>query len=207
MIGMSIPLIHHIEERTLKEIKAYYHPEVFIEYCKACEYYNKIWTCPPYDSDMTKILEPYSYIYIIGSKLYIKELGEDFKELLDNENLEHISNEIYKSAREVLDKKIVAIGDRQKKSCVLLAGRCLICDPCTKETERECTYPERTHLSLESIGFDVSSICEEILGYKMLWTTESLPEYFVLVSAVLSQEKVSIDDMYNSITLELKPSK
>lgn len=201
-IEMNIPLTHNIEERTLDEIKAYYKPKVFIEYCKACQYYNKIWTCPPYNFDITKMLEIYQYAYIIGSKVYIKDLGEDFKYLLDKDDLGYVANEIYKFTREVIDEKIIDIGLRKKHICVLLAGRCLVCDTCTREKQLSCIYPDKMQLSLESIGFDVSSICEDILGYKMQWATESLPEYFVLVSTILSREKLCVDYLYNSITLK-----
>jgi hypothetical protein len=55
------------------------------------------------------------------------------------------------------------------------------------------------HLSLESMGFDVASISEDILGDKILWAKESLPEYIILVSAIFSQEKLDIKDIYYSI--------
>ena len=196
---MELPLVHHIEERTLEEIKSYFQPEVFIEFCKACKYYNKIWTCPPYDFDITKMLEDYQYAYIIGIKLYINDLGERFKELLDNKDLEYVTSEIYKTARAVLDEKLVTIGDRDKHLCILLAGRCLLCDRCTREKHIPCIHAEMTHFSLESLGFNVSAICEDILGDKLLWVKERLPEYFIFASAVFSQEKLDIEGIYKDM--------
>jgi len=199
LMKTMIPLIHCIEKRALEEIKPYFQPEVFIELCKACTYYNKIWACPPYDFDIVKILDDYQYAYIIGSKIFINDLGDSFKELLDNKNLEYVSNEIYKAARAVLDDKIVAIGDMEKDSCVLFAGRCMICEHCTREKQLPCMHPEKIHFSLESLGFDVSSICEDILGDKIQWAKESLPEYFILVSAVFSKKELKIKDIYHTI--------
>jgi hypothetical protein len=49
------------------------------------------------------------------------------------------------------------------------------------------------------MGFDVASLCEDILGDKILWTKESLPEYIILVSAILSQEKLNIKDLLGSL--------
>jgi predicted metal-binding protein len=196
---MEMNFIHQIEERTLEEVKPYFQPAIFMEYCRACKYYNKIWTCPPYDFDLTKLLERYQYAYIIGSKLHMNDLGEDFKELLNNKNLEYVSNEIYRAARDVLDEKIVAIGDEEEHLCVLLAGRCLLCDNCTREKKLPCIQPEKMHLSLESMGFDVSSMCRDILGQEILWAKEKLPAYLVLVSAVFSQEKLNKEDIYNTI--------
>jgi predicted metal-binding protein len=196
---MEICLKHQIQELTLGELKLYFRPKVFIEYCKACQYYSKIWTCPPYDFDLVEMLESYQYAYIIGSKLYVNDLGKDFNEMLDNKDLEAVTNEIYIAARKALDKKLDAMNDQGKHMCVLLAGRCLECDCCTREKQLPCTYPAKMHLSLESMGFDVASLCEDILGDKILWTKESLPEYIILVSAILSQEKLNMKDLLNPL--------
>jgi predicted metal-binding protein len=198
--NMKISFTHQIKERTVNEIKPYFQPKIFIEYCKACKYYNKIWACPPYDVDLTELLENYQYAYVIGSKLYTKDLGKDFRELLDKMKLEDASNEIYQAARAVLDERLGAIGDKEKDRYVLLAGRCLVCANCTRENQLPCIYPEKMHLSLESIGFDVSSMCEDILEDKLQWAKESLPEYFILVSAILSQKKLDIEGVHKDMT-------
>jgi predicted metal-binding protein len=201
--NMKISFTHQIKERTIEEIKPYFQPKVFIEYCKACKYYHKIWACPPYDVDLTELLENYQYAYVIGSKLYTKDLGEDFRELLDKMNLEDASNEIYQAAREVLDERLGAIGDKGKDLYILLAGRCLVCANCTRENQLPCIYPEKMHLSLESIGFDVSSMCEDILEDKLQWAKDTLPEYFILVSAVLSQKKLDIEGVNKDMTPDI----
>lgn len=195
----EIPFIHHIEERTLEEVNLYFRPKVFIEFCKGCKYYNKIWACPPYDFNIMKMLEDYQYAYIIGSKFYINELSEDFKQLLDYKDIEYVTTEIYKTARLILDEKLGIIWNREKHLCVLFAGRCLVCGNCTREKQISCIHPEKMQYSLESLGFDVSSICEDILGDKMLWAIENLPEYFILISAVFSQEKLDIEEIYKDM--------
>ncbi|MDF2592168.1 MAG: hypothetical protein K0S75_1634 [Clostridia bacterium] len=196
---MEISFRHQIQERTLSELKLYFRPKEFIEYCRACQYYNKIWTCPPYNFDLTEILDRYQYAYIIGSKVYIDDAGADLKKLPDHNDLVAVTNEIYIAARAALDAKLDAIAYDRKQMCVLLAGRCLECDYCTREKQLPCIHPENMHLSLESMGFDVASISEDILGDKILWAKESLPEYIILVSAIFSQEKLDIKDIYYSI--------
>lgn len=183
---------YHMEERTIDQIKQYHQPGVFIEYCKACKYYNKIWTCPPYDFDITKMLEEYKYAYIIGSKLNTNDLGASFDKILANKDLEYVTGEIHRAARRVLDEKLVAIGKGKENVCILLAGRCLICNSCTREKQFPCIHKEEAHFSLESLGFNVGAICEDILGEKLLWAKESLPEYFIFVSAILSKQKVTV---------------
>lgn len=196
-IGMQ--LRHNIEERNVDDIKNYFRPESFIDYCKACQYYDKIWTCPSYDFETAKLLEGFQYIYVIGSTLKFNELEGSLKALIETEKAEYAANEIYLAARMVIDGKLTGIGDRDKSVSVLLAGRCLACSRCTREKQLPCIYPEKAHFSLESLGFDVSSICEDILGDKLLWTQKGLPEYLTLVSAILSHRKLNIQDIYNSL--------
>ncbi|MBM7614927.1 DUF2284 domain-containing protein [Alkaliphilus hydrothermalis] len=195
----ELALKHNIKERKIDEITKYYQPEKFLGYCKACQYYDKIWTCPPYDFNTSEVLENYQYIYVIGSKLYIKDLDEGFDELLNHDDLDYVSNQIYRAARGIVDEQLVEIEESSNNLRVLLAGRCLVCTPCTREEKKSCRYPEKMHFSLESIGFDVSSICEDILCDKILWAKDILPEYFLLVSAVLSHEKLDKEDLYKNL--------
>ena len=122
-----------------------------------------------------------------------------FKDLLNIDNLEYASSEIFKSARSKLDKKLLTLEDSIDAIKILLAGRCLTCKSCTKEKQHPCIYPEKMHFSLESIGFDVASICEEVLGDKMQWAKEGLPKYYILVSGILSNEELDIKDIYNAL--------
>lgn len=186
----EIPFVHHIEERTLEEIKAYFKPDVFIEYCRACEHFCRIWTCPPYDFDVNIILENYKYTYIIGSRLYVRDMVKDNQDLLDKGELAGITNEIYMSARRALDRKLEALEDMGEDLCILLAGRCLLCSRCTREKGLPCIHRDRARYSLESLGFNVADMCQEVLGEKILWAKESLPEYLTLVSAVFSRERL-----------------
>lgn len=183
---------HNIEERNVEEIKKYFEPEVFIEYCKKCQEYGKIWGCPPYDFDTSKLIDSYRYVNIIGSKLYINSLGDNFKNLIEDNDLEYVSNEIYKAARRALDKKLRIFTKENEDVLVLFPGRCIVCNECTREEEKPCIHPDKMQLSLESLGFDVASICKDVLGDEILWAKENLPEYFIFVSGVFSKEKLSV---------------
>lgn len=187
-----IPFEHKIKEIPINKLKKYYKPKVFIEFCKDCKYYNKIWACPPYKFDTVDLIDPYKYAYIVGSKLYLNKINGKLKELLNHDNVEFAVNEIYKSARAVLDQKLMNIEKKESGSKVLFAGRCMICDICSKEYNKPCMYPDQLRYSLESIGFDVSLISEEILEYKMLWSKGKFPEYMILVSAIFSNKEIDL---------------
>lgn len=194
---MELFFIHTIKERNMQEIKAYFRPEIYIEYCKACKYYDKIWTCPSYDFDIANLLEGYQYVYIIGSKLNLDALRGELKSLDEDKDADYLFNEIYHDARKALDEELISMEDKEKQLRILLAGRCLQCSHCTRERQLPCTYPEKAHYSLEALGFDVASLCEEILGEKLQWAKDRLPEYMTLVSAILSKEKLNIQDIHS----------
>jgi predicted metal-binding protein len=194
---VKLPLIHRIEKKTIEEIKEYFRPDVFIEYCKACKYYGKIWTCPPYGFDITKQFEGYKYVYIVGSRLRLDDLEESLRLVIERESAANAFNGIYEAARKALDDKLMQIEVGGKHLRILLAGRCLQCESCFRERQLPCINPEKAHYSLESLGFDVASMCEDILGYKIQWTKESMPEYLSLVSAILSKEQLDIPGIYD----------
>ncbi|MBF8982745.1 hypothetical protein IZY60_04240 [Lutibacter sp. B2] len=199
-MNQCIPFEHKIKEIPINKLKKYYKPKIFIGFCKDCKYYNKIWACPPYDFETVDLIDPYKYAYIIGSKIYLNKLNGKLKELLNNDHVEFVVNEIYKSARAVLDQELMNIENKESDSKVLFAGRCMMCDICAKGNNKPCIYPDQLRYSLESIGFDVSLISEEILEYKMLWSSGKLPEYMILVSAIFSNK--AIDDSYYSTFID-----
>ena len=183
-------LNNHIEEVMINDIKKYHKPKTFIEYCKACKHYNKIWTCPPYDFDTLDIIDEFNYAYIIGSKINLNKLKEEYSKDLNEKGLEHVSNVIYTLIRKVIDERLRILEDKISDIKILLAGRCILCESCTKVDNKPCKYPEDSKYSLESLGFDLSSMSEEILKEKILWGDKDLPEYFILISGIFSEDKL-----------------
>jgi hypothetical protein len=57
---------------------------------------------------------------------------------------------------------------------------------CSTVCRVPCRFPAESRHSLESLGFDVAAISEEMLGTKLLWTKGALPEYQVFVNGFLS---------------------
>ena len=72
-------------ERFEKEISValylehYINVEEFLEYCKACPNYNKIWSCPPYDFNTEEYWKKYNKLTVVGYKINF-EAGIDEKE-------------------------------------------------------------------------------------------------------------------------------
>ncbi|PAB57517.1 DUF2284 domain-containing protein [Anaeromicrobium sediminis] len=185
---------HKIKEITMKDLKKYYNPEEVLGYCANCNNHEKIWSCPPYDFNVDEYINKYEYAYIIGSKIYLK----GHKGTVDEIN--ELSLEILEDVRGGLDKKIIK--EEDENNVVLYAGRCIICKDCTRIKNKACIKPDKMRYSLESLGFKVSEITSGLLKEEILWAKESLPEYFLLVSAIFSKEKIKdekIDRLLNTL--------
>lgn len=40
----------------------------FLEYCKVCPSYEKLWSCPPYSQDVMEIWNKYETLELVGGK-------------------------------------------------------------------------------------------------------------------------------------------
>ena len=58
------------KEINVKEyVEDYVNVEEFLEYCKACPNYEKVWSCPSYDFSPIDYWNRYSRIYIVARKI------------------------------------------------------------------------------------------------------------------------------------------
>ena len=54
---------------TNEYIKSYVDVERFLECCKACPNYGKVWSCAPYDFDPMEIWNSYEKLRVIGYRI------------------------------------------------------------------------------------------------------------------------------------------
>ena len=71
-------------------------------------------------------------------------------------------------------------------------GSCIICDECERKYGRECKEPERVRVSPESLGFDITGILKDYFDIELKWSKDSLPEYYTLLSGLLSKDHIEI---------------
>lgn len=152
-------------------------------YCRSCRRYGKCWACPPYGFDEKELLEQYSEIKLIATKITPSEgvcLTPEMSEKLIREE------------RIRLDRQLIAAekqhnGQQGQNARAFFAGTCLLCplEECTRSKDAPCRHPEAVRPSLEAMGFDVVRTCSELLGIPMQWGKDGKsPEYLVLVSAL-----------------------
>lgn len=164
--------IRRIEKNiSIEELMAFYKPIEVEGYCESCPNYNKIWSCPPHDFDREAFLAPYSMAKIIGEVI----TPEQESELLD----------CFQKARRVLGDALIPLSETGQVE-VLIAGNCYQCETCTRGEGTPCSQKSRCKYSLESIGFMVGEIAENVLNEPLSWgCSDDRPKTLMTVAAVL----------------------
>jgi predicted metal-binding protein len=182
--------INTFNEIDIKDmVENYWDGERFLELCKNCGNYGKLWSCPPYDFHVQNYIKQYRYAYIIGTKMVFDT--ETINENNTEEKIGAFTKSTLESMRNTLGEKLLKLEKDTGQGKSLYAGSCILCQSCTREDNGKCSNVEMMRYSLESLGFDVAKIAEKLLNIELKWASDSLPEYFTLVSAFLSNEKIS----------------
>ncbi|WP_326907863.1 DUF2284 domain-containing protein [Sedimentibacter sp. MB31-C6] len=174
----------HKSIKTDELIKNYYDKEKIENFCKQCEKYNKIWSCPPYDFDTEQYVRQFEYIHIIGTQIIFDKTT--IEEVNTIENIKKFSiGTILKERKKIFDK-LLLLESKYPGSKAINAGNCSICEKCTRVNNRKCINESLIRYSLESLGFDVAKITSEILGIELKWSSETLPEYLTMASGFMT---------------------
>jgi predicted metal-binding protein len=168
-------------------IRDYRDVDKFIKYCEACSSYNACWACPPFDFNTTEVLMKYKNAYIIGTKIILNETL--ISECLGKEQCTEMSYKIIKEVRVGLDDELLTLERQSSNGRAFLAGTCHLCKKgsCKRIFGKPCLHPDKIRPSLESFGFDIGKTASQLLNTELKWGSEDrLPEYFVLVSGLLT---------------------
>lgn len=169
-------------------IEKYVRPEEFIEYCKVCGNYGKVWSCPPYDFDVMDYWQGYETIKCVAYKIEYEEQREisDYSEIAE--------------VKEMMQKRLHSLENEYPGSVLLSAGSCSLCaeyagadfvkgrraDWCTRIKGEPCARPDCMRYSIESIGGDVVAPLKDLFGLEIKWAEENMmPEYHILLGGLL----------------------
>ena len=159
----------------------------FLEYCKECSNYGKLWCCPPYNFDVEEeYWKKYRTIRIMGRKLYLpKKLTSQTYE----KNAEwKVTEEFLNPYKEELEQEILIEEQQNPGSVSLSSGACLHCKKagCTRLSGKPCRFPDKMRYSIESLGGNVGKTITQYFHQELLWVEEGkLPEYFMLIYGLL----------------------
>ncbi|MFR9592164.1 MAG: DUF2284 domain-containing protein [Rikenellaceae bacterium] len=176
----------------------------FIEFCKVCNNYNRMWSCPPLDAPIcckAKDIEAFSVVTIIGIKINI-----DAEIRCKPSNIEErdiLIRDILFEVRKEFDKKLLLLEQQIEPSLLYYAGSCRVCAPesCSRIDNKPCRFPDKMRSTLEAVGFDMGRTTSELLGIELKWCDNLiLPPYFTLIYGFVSND--SIADQIKHIIIE-----
>lgn len=149
----------------------------FLEYCKACKNYKRVWTCPEFDFDVENYWKQYQNLKVVGYKIIFEKgtTSEEGMKIMEEVKAQ-ISEELFE-----MEKKVPG-------SISLSAGSCSICgaENCTRIEGKACRHPEKIRYSIEALGGNVGLTVRKLLGIQLEWMEEGkLPSYFVLIGGLL----------------------
>ena len=184
---------------TAKYTANYRNVAKFIEYCKACDNYDHIWSCPPFRATDGKHIchcqarstEQYSTTTIIGIKINLSTETQHKPANLDERN--EIMTEILHSTRLEIDPKLWELERQLSDALLYYAGPCRICAPnaCMRIENKACLYPEKMRSTLEADGYDIGRTTSELLGIELRWCEGTqLPPYFTLIYGLLTNRPI-----------------
>ena len=174
--------------------------DTFLQACKACPNYEKIWSCPTYDFDVIEYWKKYKTLELTAIKIIFDEAVAG-KKLTKEEQEEITKNSIWEVKAQLAEE----LYEREKAvpgSISLSAGSCTLCKGsgthsagsssferfCSRLKGEPCRYPDKMRYSIESLGGNVGTTLSELMEIELEWIQECrMPSYFVLVSGLLRQ--------------------
>ena len=172
----------------IESLKKYYKPEEITGYCKGCPRYEKNWSCPPHNFNVIDYIEQYKMAYAIGVKVSLA----GFSKKADSMNY-------YYDCRRSINRRLLQYETEISYSKVLIGGHCDLCENCTRAISLECNFPDKQRHSLESLGFKVSEIIEDLFDDKLQWNKGKTPDNLYIVLGLLSKESLDLDELRSAV--------
>lgn len=156
----------------------------FLSCCGCCEYYGRLWSCPPFDFSSEEIWEQYTDIMLFEEKVFVKP--ELRRKTYDPEKLFSTCRALLAPKKKQLTNKLLALEMIIPGSRALFAGNCELCKNCGKEQGLPCRYPNQMRYSIESLGGNVVHALKIYFDDDILWANDGhFPEYFILLGGLL----------------------
>lgn len=168
-------------------LRDYVDVETFLEKCKECPNYKKIWSCPPFEFDVREYWNKYRKLKLYGIKIiFDKELRE---RTLSLEEQDRVLKDVVSVEKKKLSEFLWKKEEERPQSVSLSAGACSTCgEICPRSFGEKCAYPKKMRYSIEALGGNVGLTVSRLFNIELKWMEEGkLPEYFVLVSGLLEK--------------------
>ena len=158
----------------------------FLEYCKQCPNYGKVWSCPPYDFSPEEYWKKYRMLHLISVKINFPEEMTEKKYTQDE--ISKLIEEVLWGERRKLMNELLDMEKQFPGSVVLSAGTCMYCrgKGCARAEGKPCRAPEKIRYSIESLGGNVGLTVSKYLNQEIQWISDGkLPEHLMLLCGLL----------------------
>ena len=179
---------YYAELSITEYLEKYVDVETFLECCKTCPNYNKIWSCPTYDFDVLDYWKQYQTIALYGHQIVFDESAKNKQ--YTQEDLDNLIDSVVSKEKQILTDHLLLLEKEYPGSISLSAGSCQLCGPnnCTKTEGLPCRHPEKLRYSIESLGGNVGKTISNSFHIELEWVEEGkLPNHFVLVCGLLKK--------------------
>ena len=176
-------------------LEGYVAVEEFLEACKACPNYGLVWSCPPYDFDVTAYWNQFSVLKVFARKIYLDGISDEAE-----------ASALLTSVKDDMSRQLFALEKEVDGSVSLSAGCCSLCrgledtsqvddaaislggSCCSRPCGKPCRHPEQLRYSIESLGGNVGLTCRKLMGIQLEWIEDGkVPSYFVLAAGLLQK--------------------
>lgn len=166
-------------------VEKYVDVPTFLEACKACPNYDRVWSCPSYDFDVIRYWNRYKTFRVYATKIDFDP--EMTAKTYTPEEIQEILGKVLPAEKKKISDDLYREERLNPGSISLSAGSCHLCpNGCTKPRGFSCVNPDLMRYSIESLGGNVGLTIEKLMGIELEWMEEGrLPNYFVLVSGLL----------------------
>lgn len=165
--------------------------ERFLPYCKACQNYAAVWSCPPSIPDFEAYTADCHEALIVAIKICYTDKAREIATTPDK--VKELSWSTLLEVKNGFHQDMLALEAQHEKSLYLSSGGCTLCPVCQRGKGKACIKKEQMRYSLDAFGFDLSAITEELLGIELIWSKGDLPAYYTLIHALFSPTSVEID--------------
>lgn len=167
-------------------IEKYQDKEKFIVFCRECHNYGNRWSCPPLSMNTEDFLQQFSQIYLFGTQVIYTE--ETRSSADTKEKVQNITRTSLQTVKQHMQTNILHTEKQTPGSVSFASGSCSICPVCTRPENKPCRHPDKMRHSLDSFGFDLTAITQDLMQVSLQWSHGELPEYYLLVHALLCRE-------------------
>lgn len=183
-------ITHHVATiDTTQYVKQYRDIPRFLAYCRQCDSYGRVWSCPPFERDVPTMTDGFTQVTVWGTVINFDLATR--QACTTDEQRRNMSMQAIDDAWSV----VLPFLHRQEAAHAgsrAFTGRCRLCRPqeCSRIEGKPCRQPERMRSSLEAVGFDVTATARDVLGIELQWSTDGqLPERITLVTALFSHDR------------------